>query len=149
MIVLDRFVCFYYFSRAPPRARNRTRLVQTELNACLNKKNRYGDVTLKNIENFIVFYCIWSYLPIVLIDRERSRRVKKDETIKNDQERSKNKVVNFRGSISIGFCSSTGFQNSINIFNLKSIAFLSYNVLFALSSFKVSRNVLYPSNSIY
>ena len=139
-------------SGASPRTRNRTRLVKTaaELNACLNIKTRYDDVTLKHFENFIVFYCIWSYF-------DRSRTIKKmpknDQdrswTIKNDQERSKNKVVNFWGSISIGFCSSTRFKNSINIFNLKIIAILSFNVLFALSSFKVSRNVLYPSYSIY
>ena len=94
--------------RAPPRARNRTRFVKTaaELSACLNIKNRYGDVTLKNFENVIVFYRILTYfivfdhIWIVLIDRERSRKCqrtikidhersrkvkKKDESIKNDQ----------------------------------------------------------------
>ena len=95
--------------RAPLRARNRTRLVKTaaEPSACLNIKTRYGDVTLKNFEIFIVFYRILSYFIVfyriltyfivfdhiwlVLIDRERSRKVKKktnrSRTINNDQKK--------------------------------------------------------------
>ena len=67
-------------NRAPPRARNRTRLVKSaaELSACL--KTRYGDVTLTNFKNVIVFYRILTYfiefdhILLVLIDRERSRK---------------------------------------------------------------------------
>ena len=72
--------------RAPPRARNRTWHVKT----------------LKNLENFTVFDRV-DHIWLVLIDQERSRTIKKsqekDETIKDDQRRSKNKVVNFRGNI--------------------------------------------------
>ena len=103
--------------RAPPLARNKTRLVKTaaELKAFLNIKTRYGDVSLKDFENFTVFDRIWLYLTsfdrsrtikkLWNNDQERSRTIKKsekkNETIKDDQGRSKNKVVNFRGSIYI------------------------------------------------
>ena len=72
------------------------------VSACLNIKTRYGDVTLKNVENVIVFYHIW----LVFIDRVRSRKcqrtIKKSKkkttrsrTINNDKKKT---VVNFRSS---------------------------------------------------
>ena len=55
------------------------------------------------ILKILLYWIVFDYIWLVLIDQERSRTIKKsekkDETIKDDQGRSKNKVVNFRGSM--------------------------------------------------